>query len=165
MDKKEFKEKYELFKRKAYVIIYGTNTRLGKLFDLVLLALIFISVVMVMLETVKGIDHRLHGLLVFMEWVITIFFTMEYILRIISNKKPYRYIFSMYGIIDLIAILPMYLSFITPSTKAISVVRALRLLRLFRILDLVSFMNQGEELKWHFVLAGRRLLFLSILCQ
>ena len=102
---------------------------------------------MVMLETVKGIDHRLHGLLVFMEWVITIFFTMEYILRIISNKKPYRYIFSMYGIIDLIAILPMYLSFITPSTKAISVVRALRLLRLFRILDLVSFMNQGEELK------------------
>lgn len=147
MIKKEFKEKYELFKRLAYVIIYGTNTRLGRLFDLVLLALITVSVIMVMLETVKGIDHRLHGLLVFMEWIITVFFTIEYILRIISNKKPYRYIFSMYGIIDLISILPMYLSFITPYTKAISVVRALRLLRIFRILDLVTFMNQGEELK------------------
>ena len=94
MDKKNLRKSMSFLSVKAYVIIYGTNTRLGKLFDLILLALIFISVVMVMLETVKGIDHRLHGLLVFMEWVITIFFTMEYILRIISNKKPYRYIFQ-----------------------------------------------------------------------
>ncbi|GJH41423.1 ion transporter [Capnocytophaga sp. HP1101] len=147
MDKKALKSKYNVFKQKAYIIIYGTNTRLGRLFDLVLLLLITISVIMVMLETVKGVDHHLHGLLVFMEWVITVFFSLEYILRIITNKKPYRYIFSMYGIIDLIAILPMYISFFAPGAKAISVVRALRLLRIFRILDLVSFMNQGEELK------------------
>lgn len=147
MNKEVLKYKYELFKRHAYIIIYGTNTRLGRLFDLVLLALIFISVIMVLLETVEGIDHRLHGLLVFMEWFITVFFSMEYLLRIITHKKPYQYIFSFYGIIDLIAILPMYLSFITPGAKAISVVRALRLLRIFRILDLVGFINQGEELK------------------
>ena len=146
-DKEQLKAQYEVFKKKAYIIIYGTNTPLGKLFDIILLGLIIISVLMVMLETVEGVDQRLHGLLVFMEWVITVFFTMEYILRIITNNRPYRYIFSLYGIIDLIALLPMYLSFITPSTKAISVVRALRLLRVFRILDLVSFMRQGKELK------------------
>ena len=95
MDKKVLKTKYELFKQKAYIIIYGTNTPLGKLFDLVLLALIVISVIMVMLETVQGVNEHLHGLLVFMEWVITIFFSMEYALRIITNKKPYHYIFSL----------------------------------------------------------------------
>ena len=124
MYKKMLKTKYELFKQKAYIIIYGTNTPLGKLFDLVLLALIVISVIMVMLETVQGVNEHLHGLLVFMEWVITIFFSMEYVLRIITNKKPYRYILSLYGIIDLISILPMYLSFIVQGAKAISVTRS-----------------------------------------
>lgn len=141
------KSKYDIVKQKAYVIIYGTNTPLGKLFDIVLLALIFLSVIMVMLETVDFIDHSAHGFLVFLEWVITIFFTLEYIARIISNKKPLQYIFSFYGIIDLISILPMYLSFFIPGSKALSVVRALRLLRIFRILELVSFTNQGDELR------------------
>ncbi|WP_448823099.1 ion transporter [Capnocytophaga sp.] len=168
MDKKVFNTKYELFKRKAYIIIYGTNTPLGKLFDLVLLALIVISVIMVMLETVQGVNEHLHGVLVFMEWVITIFFSMEYALRIITNKKPYRYIFSLYGIIDLISILPMYLSFIAPGAKAISVTRALRLLRIFRILDLVSFMNQGEELKMALRTSRNKIIifiyFVSVIC-
>ena len=168
MDKAALKSKYNIFKQKAYIIIYGTNTRLGKLFDLVLLSLITISVIMVMLETVKGVDYHLHGLLVFMEWVITVFFSLEYILRIITNKKPYRYIFSMYGIIDLIAILPMYISFFAPGAKAISVVRALRLLRIFRILDLASFMKQGEELKMAFRTSRDKILifiyFISVIC-
>ncbi|MDO4783003.1 MAG: ion transporter [Capnocytophaga felis] len=141
------KSKYDILKQQAYVIIYGTNTPLGKLFDIVLLILIFLSVIMVMLETVKDIDHQAHGILVFLEWFITIFFTIEYVLRIISNRKPLQYIFSFYGIIDLISILPMYLSFFIPGSKALSVVRALRLLRIFRILELANFMNQGEELK------------------
>ena len=88
-DKERLKAQYEVFKKKAYIIIYGTNTPLGKLFDIILLGLIIISVLMVMLETVEGVDQRLHGLLVFMEWVITVFFTMEYILRIITNNRPY----------------------------------------------------------------------------
>ena len=86
MDKKIFNAKYELFKRKAYIIIYGTNTPLGKLFDLVLLALIVISVIMVMLETVQGVNEHLHGVLVFMEWVITVS-SHGICLRIITNKK------------------------------------------------------------------------------
>jgi voltage-gated potassium channel len=85
--------------------------------------------------------------LVFAEWVITIFFTLEYILRIISTQKPLKYIFSFYGIIDFISILPMYLSFFIPSTKILSVIRALRLLRLFRILKLGNFTGQASELK------------------
>ena len=168
MDKATLKSEYNIFKQKAYIIIYGTNTRLGKLFDLVLLSLITISVIMVMLETVKGVDYHLHGLLVFMEWVITVFFSLEYILRIITNKKPYKYIFSMYGIIDLIAILPMYISFFAPGAKAISVVRALRLLRIFRILDLASFMKQGEELKMALRTSRDKILifiyFISVIC-
>ncbi|AWL77717.1 ion transporter [Capnocytophaga canimorsus] len=145
--KNVLKSKYDILRQQAYVIIYGTNTPLGRLFDIVLLLLIFVSVVMVMLETVKDVDVRYHGFLVFLEWVITIFFTLEYILRIISNKKPFQYIFSFYGIIDLIAILPMYLSFFIPGSKVLAVVRALRLLRVFRILDLVNFTNQANELK------------------
>ncbi|MDO5608480.1 MAG: ion transporter [Capnocytophaga sp.] len=145
--KNALKSKYDILKQKAYVIIYGTNTTLGKWFDIILLILIFTSVVMVMLETVDDIDEKYHKFLVFLEWVITIFFTVEYILRIVSNKKPYRYIFSFYGIIDLIAILPMYLSFFISGSKILSVVRALRLLRVFRILDLANFTNQGQELR------------------
>ena len=107
----EIKSKYEVFKQKAHIIIYGTNTVAGRLFDLILLGLIVLSVVLVMLETVKGFDAKYHAYLVFFEWVITVFFTLEYILRIITIKKPINYVLSFYGIIDLIAILPMYLSF------------------------------------------------------
>ena len=78
----EIKSKYEIFKQKAHIIIYGTNTVAGRIFDLILLGLIFLSVVIVMLETVKGFDVKYHSYLVFFEWVITIFFTLEYFLRI-----------------------------------------------------------------------------------
>ena len=80
------KSKYDILKQQTYVIIYGTNTPLGKLFDIVLLVLIFLSVIMVMLETVDSIDHEAHGFLVFLEWVITVFFTLEYIARIIRGR-------------------------------------------------------------------------------
>src|SRR5690606_1331682 len=117
------------------------------LFDLALLGLILLSVLMVMLETVDFIDEKYHRFLLICEWVITIFFTIEYILRIISIKKPSEYIFSFYGIIDFIAILPMYLSFFLGGAQILSVVRALRLLRLFRILNLVSFTGQASQLR------------------
>jgi voltage-gated potassium channel len=117
------------------------------LFDLVLLFIILLSVMLVLLETVENIDKRFHDILIVAEWVITIFFTFEYFLRIISTRKPLQYIFSFYGLIDLISILPMYLSFFIPNTKILSVVRALRLLRLFRILNLGNFTGQATELK------------------
>lgn len=144
---KEVKSKLDVFRQKVNIVIYGTNTVAGRLFDVILLILILLSVLMVMLETIDSVDEKYHTFLVVCEWIITIFFTIEYILRLISVKKPSEYIFSFYGIIDLIAILPMYLSFFVTGSNILSVVRALRLLRIFRILNLVNFTSQSSELK------------------
>lgn len=141
------KSNYDILRQRINIIIHGVNTPAGKLFDIVLLFIILLSVMLVLLETVESIDKKYHDILVLAEWIITIFFTIEYILRIISTRKPLQYIFSFYGIIDLISILPMYLSFFVPNTKILSVVRALRLLRLFRILNLGNFAGQAKELK------------------
>lgn len=141
------KSKYQIFKQKVHIIIYGTNTVAGRLFDLILLGLIVLSVLLIMLETVKGFDVKYHTYLLFFEWVITIFFTIEYILRIISINKPLRYIFSFYGIIDLLAILPMYLSFIITGTSVFGVIRALRLLRLFKIVNHPKFNHHSIYLR------------------
>ena len=135
------------FRRKTHIIIYGTSTKAGRLFDLILLGLILLSVLLVMMETVKGFDSKYHDHLVLIEWIITGLFTIEYLLRIISIQKPWSYIFSFYGIIDLLAILPMYLSLFFIGTSVFSVVRALRLLRLFKILNNPQFTNQSLHLK------------------
>jgi len=111
------KSHYEIFREKIKIILYGTNTILGRMFDLILLGLILLSVVLVMMDTVQGINQKYHSELLICEWVITIFFTVEYILRIISIQKPIRYIFSFYGIIDLLAVLPMYLSLFFPGAS------------------------------------------------
>ena len=138
---------FEKFKKEAYIIVYGTHTFFGRLFDLILLLLIVISVVLFMLETVEGFDRIHHQTLITLEWIITIFFTIEYILRIIIIKKPKNYILSFYGIIDLIAILPMYLSFFFVGSNVFGIVRALRLLRLFKILNHPMFVGQSIHLK------------------
>lgn len=140
------KSKIKILKQKIHIIIYGTNTAAGRLFDLILLGLILLSVLLVMLETVKGFDIKYHEQLIILEWIITIFFTLEYTLRIITARKTLQYIFSFYGIIDLIAILPMYLSFFFVGTKVISIIRSLRLLRLFKILNNPKFHGQSIHL-------------------
>ena len=86
---------------------------MGKLFDLTLLLLIIFSIILVMLESVKEIDKIYHDTLYYGEWVITIFFTVEYVARVITVKKPSKYIFSFYGIIDFVSTIPLYLSFFT----------------------------------------------------
>ncbi|MGG5507293.1 MULTISPECIES: ion transporter [unclassified Myroides] len=145
--RRRLKNKWDILKQKIYIIIYGSNTFAGKLFDLVLLAVILLSVILVMLESIESYDMKHHTLLKVLEWVITIFFTIEYILRIICNKQPLKYIFSFYGIVDLISIMPMYLSFFVSDLGVLSVVRALRLLRLFGILNLVPYIGQESNLK------------------
>jgi voltage-gated potassium channel len=149
MTRKKTRDKsfFEKIKQQINIIIHGVNTPAGKAFDIVLLFVILLSVLLVLLETVKDLDLKYHDILVYLEWIITIIFTIEYILRVISTRKPLKYIFSFYGVIDFISILPMYLSFFIPSTKILSVVRALRLLRLFRILNLGKFTGQASELK------------------
>ena len=141
------KSTFEKLRQQTFVIIYGTNTAAGRLFDLFLLGIILLSVVLVMLETVQGFDTKYHTQVVFIEWIITAFFTIEYLLRIISIKKPLQYIFSFYGIIDLIAVLPMYLSLFITGTSVLTIVRAFRLIRLFKILNHPQFTGQSLHLK------------------
>ena len=144
---KKTKSKYEIFREKIKIILYGTNTILGRMFDLVLLGLILLSVLLIMMETVQGINQKYHSQLIICEWVITGFFTIEYILRIISIQKPVKYVFSFYGIIDLLAVLPMYLSIFFPGASILSIVRALRFFRLFKILHIPQISHQSYQLR------------------
>lgn len=144
---KKSKSKYEIFREKVRIILYGTNTILGRMFDLVLLGLILLSVLLVMMDTVEGINHKYHTYLLVFEWIITIFFTIEYILRIISIQKPAKYVISFYGIIDLLAILPMYLSIFFPATNVLTIVRILRFFRLFKILHIPQISQQSKQLR------------------
>ena len=140
------KSKLTIIKHRIHNIIYGTDTVAGRLFDLILLGLILLSVFLFMLETVKGIDAKYHDLLIILEWIITGLFTVEYLLRIITTDKPRKYVFSFFGIIDLLAILPMYLSFFFVGSRIFAIIRALRLLRLFKILNHPKFTGQSVHL-------------------
>lgn len=134
------------FKEQLYRIIFESDTRSGKTFDLVLLVLIVLSIVLVMLESVESINSRTGNWLLILEWVITLLFTMEYLLRIYVSPKVRSYVFSFMGIIDLLAILPTYLAFGVASAHALIIVRAFRLLRVFRILKLYHVLRAGNML-------------------
>lgn len=132
---------------RLHEIIYEADTPMGRLFDIILLILILLSVVIVMLESVRSIDLEYHKLFYVIEWIITIFFSIEYIARIITVKKPKNYIFSFYGIIDLLSTIPLYLSFILVGSNYLLTVRALRLLRVFRILKITRYIGEGNKLR------------------
>jgi voltage-gated potassium channel len=134
------------WREKIHEIIYEADTPEGKLFDVILLITIIASILLVMLESVESIDFKYHDYLNIGEWIITIFFSIEYILRIISIKKPLKYIFSFYGIIDLLSTIPMYLTFILVGSHSLVALRALRLLRVFRILKLARYTGASEKL-------------------
>ncbi len=130
--------------RSIHTIIFEADTPAGKRFDISLLIFIVLSILLVNLESVPSINSNYGHVLYTMEWILTIFFTVEYILRIYCSLKPKNYIFSLYGIIDLLAILPTYLSIFIVGTNSLIIIRALRLLRVFRIFKMVGFMNQGS---------------------
>ncbi|ULC58539.1 ion transporter [Flaviramulus sp. BrNp1-15] len=140
---KNFFDKH--WKARIYKIIYHSDTPAGKLFDLVLLVVILASILLVMLESVNSIDKKYHDFLNIAEWIITILFTIEYILRIITNSSPKKYIFSFYGIIDLLSTVPKYLSFFLVGSHSLVALRALRLMRVFRILKLARFMGESNN--------------------
>ena len=127
-------------------IIYEADTPHGKLFDVILLVLILASIVLVMLESVENLDAKYHDIFYAGEWIITIFFTLEYFARIISVNKPSKYIFSFYGIIDFLSTIPLYLSFFIIGSNALLTVRALRLLRIFRILKVTRYIGESNKL-------------------
>lgn len=134
------------WKSKLHEIIYEADTPAGKLFDLILLIVIIVSIVFVMLESVTSIDTKYHDLLNVSEWIITILFSLEYIARVISVKRPSKYIFSFYGLIDFLSTVPKYLSLLFVGTHALVALRALRLLRIFRILKLARYIGESNQL-------------------
>jgi voltage-gated potassium channel len=156
------------WREKVHEIIYEADTPAGKLFDVLLLIVILISILLVMLESVENIESKYAVFLNTSEWVITILFTLEYILRIISVKKPKTYIFSFYGIIDLLSTIPKYLSLFVLGTHSLVALRALRLLRVFRILKLTRFIgesaNFGKALKRSRAKIAVFLSFVIVLC-
>jgi voltage-gated potassium channel len=136
----------EKFRARLHTIIQEADTPSGKAFDLILLALIVISIVSVMLESVISIRLLYGEILTVVEWIITIFFTMEYIGRLLSVRKPLLYALSFYGIIDLLATLPSYVDLLFPGWHFLVALRAIRLLRVFRILKLAHFVGAGNLL-------------------
>ncbi|MEX0274738.1 MAG: ion transporter, partial [Flavobacteriaceae bacterium] len=134
------------WRKKLHDIIYGTHTPSGKLFDVLLLGLIIYSIIIVMLESVPWIDRKYHSFLNISEWVVTILFTIEYILRVICIRRPTKYIFSFFGVVDFLSTIPKYLSFFLVGSQYLTAFRALRLLRVFRILKLVRFVGESNNL-------------------
>lgn len=130
-------------KEKIYTVIFKVDTPAGKAFDVVLLVLILASVLVVMLESIARLSNVYHNLFYTLEWIFTILFTIEYMLRIYCVKEPRKYIFSFYGIIDLLAILPTYLSLFVVSAHYLIIIRALRLLRVFRVFKLFQFIRES----------------------
>jgi len=133
-------------RQRLHEIIFEADTPAGKAFDVALLVLIILSVVAVMLESTSSIAARYGPWLRAFEWVVTILFTIEYLLRLYSVGNPFRYARSFFGIVDLLAILPSYLSIFIPGAQSLLVIRALRLLRVFRVLKLAHFVGEASEL-------------------
>ena len=132
--------------RWLHEIIFEAETRAGKFFDLMLILTIALSVVVVMLDSVSDI-HAEHGsVLRRLEWTITGLFTVEYALRIYCIGKPLRYVRSFFGVVDLLSILPTYLSLMLPGSQYLGVIRVLRLLRVFRVLKLAKYLGEGHLL-------------------
>lgn len=142
------KEKYRLpWRGKLHEIIFEADTFLGKLFDIVLILSIILSIIAVMLDSIASIRAGYGNILLIVEWSFTILFTIEYILRILAINIPRRYIFSFYGIVDLLAILPTYLSLFLPGTQFLLVIRVLRVLRIFRVLKFVQYISEAKMLR------------------
>lgn len=133
-------------RKKIYGIIFGTETSAGKSFDIILLWLIILSVTVVVLESVSSLRESYHDLFMDLEWVFTIVFTVEYLLRIYTTPKPLKYITSFYGIIDLLAIVPSYLGLLFDTTTFLLTIRALRLLRIFRVFKLGRYLKEAAVL-------------------
>ncbi len=134
------------WRQKLYEIIYEADTPAGKWFDIVLLLLILFSIVVVMLESVPSYHKHYGAFFDIAEWVITIIFSIEYILRIYTIKKPSAYIFSFFGIIDFLSTIPKYISLFFAGAGILIALRALRLLRVFRILKLSPFVGEAQGL-------------------
>lgn len=131
---------------RLFEIIFEADTRAGKLFDIVLLMVILLSVITVIAESIPAWRNNCGYTFLLLEWIFTIIFSVEYLLRVYSSRRKIKYIISFYGIIDLLAILPAFLGIFIAGARSLLVIRALRLLRIFRILKISRYLSAGNTL-------------------
>ncbi|MGD8782467.1 MAG: ion transporter [Ignavibacteria bacterium] len=139
-------KKHNSIRHKLHTIIFEADTPTGKLFDVVLIVTILLSVLVVMLDSIAELKLQYGNLFFTLEWVFTILFSIEYLLRLYSVSKPIKYAASFYGVIDLLAVLPTYFSLILPGSQYLLVIRILRVLRIFRVLKFVQFVAEAQLL-------------------
>jgi voltage-gated potassium channel len=132
---------------RLHEIIFEADTRAGRLFDLALIWLILLSVATVLLESIRSVRAQYGDLLHALEWLFTLLFTVEYMLRLVSVRRPWRYATSFFGVVDLLAIIPTYLSIFVPGSQYLLVIRILRLLRVFRLLKLSEYVAEADTLR------------------
>jgi voltage-gated potassium channel len=154
---KELKKRPETstWRSRTHEIIFEADTPAGKAFDIALILSIVASVVAVMLDSVRVIHDAYGGFLYAVEWFFTILFTIEYILRLVCVGRPVRYATSFFGVVDLLAIVPTYVSMVVPGSQYLLVIRILRVLRIFRVLKIVQYLSEAEMLL-HAMRASRR---------
>ena len=134
------------WRNELFQVIFGVDTPAGKAFDVALIASILFSLLVVVLDSVVEIEQRFHGELVLLEWIFTGLFTVEYLARLLCVYKPRRYALSLFGLVDLLALLPTYLSLMFAGTQALMVIRTLRLLRIFRVFHLTPYIAEADVL-------------------
>jgi voltage-gated potassium channel len=157
MDRGEKRRNHSRLKEKLYIIIFQADTPAGKWFDVMLIVCILLSVIAVMLDSVNSVNRTHSTLLYSVEWFFTVLFTIEYILRLACVRTPMKYATSFFGIVDLLAVLPTYLSLVIPGSQYLIVIRVLRVLRIFRVLKLVQYIREANLLLKALRASGRKI--------
>ena len=134
------------WQRQWYQVIFGHQTPAGKAFDVLLLLVIVLSVAAVMLESVRSLQLTYGGAFVVIEWIVTLLFTLEFLARLICVDRPWRYVFSFFGFVDIVSLLPSYLRLFFPGAHTLATIRTLRLLRVFRVLKLARHVSEAQGL-------------------
>lgn len=146
------------WRRVLHEVIFEADTPSGKGFDVLLIVSILASVLAVMLDSIHVVQIQ-HGRLLYrVEWFFTLLFTVEYLLRLLCVGRPFKYAFSFYGLVDLLAIVPTYLSLVLPGSQYLLVIRILRILRIFRILKLVTYLREARLLVQALRASGRKIV-------
>ncbi len=134
------------WRHRLHDIIFEADTPAGKAFDVALILCIIFSVAVVMLDSISAVRFRYGSVLLALEWLFTILFSIEYVLRLLTVYRPLSYAVSFFGVIDLLAVLPTYLSLFFPGSQVLIVIRLLRVLRIFRVLKLAHYLGESMQL-------------------
>lgn len=151
-------QKISSVRNRLSTIIFGTDTPAGRLFDLVLIYSILISVAAVVLDSVSALHQRFGMWFFYIEWFFTLLFTVEYVVRVYISARPLKYIFSFFGLVDLISVLPSYLALIVTGANYLLIIRTVRVLRVFRVLKLVRYMSEASLLMRSLYMGRRKIV-------